>query len=862
MLSHETGAGFPGGYFDPAHAVACATTTHWENKFMKFARTALAASISLALLASPAHAVLSRMGPINNSPTVGGFPAWFQDTTGLALEFCDMTTQAELDGGWCTLIPPGPVFPESFPDNFFIEHFYTDAVSTISDGTTKAKLVIAVEASFANGSTVVAGEQMTFGRIRTFITHLPFDGTYTVYHPFGTWIFPGMVAGDRIFFTQDTGLACVATFECTLGTAIGPFLLPSPTPGGVEVSPIPDIQPGEDPFYDILVNTGVAKPYPGTGKKYIADPGRIGPVTGSPLPPFVGNDGVTYNHNIFRVEGPNGFVLSSTDFSTNGRIMTGAMPGVVNVDRASFARAVSSTTGNKVDVFASGFATTQGRVPASPTPAAVTPSLSFFDAPCTGTIDPNTGAILPPFSAPGGVVETPMISAGSSYWAQSHPAAVPPAVCVKDATSRDITGATVPTFYMANVADELVPLGGSGATYDAASGGTLTLSVKSSDNQFPPILTAPKFGTFSNGVLTVTPLAAPPSTVQVQSSEGGTTEVLVQTNVGTAGGGPVPLALNDDYSMNEDCSATAATSCATPLKITPLVNDTYNGVPITGTAFVTITGQPRIGKVVLNADNTMTYTPNSNANGADTIGYTVTVNGATSNIAFVTVNITPVNDLPVAVNDSFGAVVGKSNKANVIANDTDPDGATDVANAQIVTWPAQLGPQPVPAGGVVTYTPTSTGTFSFTYKAVDKAGVASANIATASVLVSGSEVLVYTKQLFKQGNQGGGATARWTVSGTDNVLEGQTITIVYNNGTLNAANGGGTCNGTATNPKCVIGSAVVDGLGNWLFDQVFVPGGPTDPTDAATWTTKPTTINSFSSAPVLGGHSSTNIQLK
>jgi len=279
-------------------------------------------------------------------------------------------------------------------------------------------------------------------------------------------------------------------------------------------------------------------------------------------------------------------------------------------------------------------------------------------------------------------------------------------------------------------------------------------------------------------------------------------------------------------------------------------------------AFVTITGQPRIGTVVLNADNTMTYTPNSNANGADTIGYTVTVNGATSNIAFVTVNITPVNDLPVAVNDSFGAVVGKSNKANVIANDTDPDGNTDVANAQIVTWPAQLGPQPVPAGGVVTYTPTSTGTFSFTYKAVDKAGVASANTATASVLVSGSEVLVYTKQLYKQGNQGGGASARWTVSGTDNVIEGQTITIVYNNGTLNAANGGGSCNGTATNPKCVIGTAPVDGTGTYTYDVVGVPGGPADPTDTTAWATKPTTLKVFSSNPVLGGSQTSAISVK
>src|SRR6478672_5698295 len=84
-------------------------------KQRRMAQKLLAAAVSMAFLA-PAHAVLERAGPVDNRATVGGFPAWFQDKTGLALEFCDLTSQSELDGGWCTLIPPGPIFPESFPD--------------------------------------------------------------------------------------------------------------------------------------------------------------------------------------------------------------------------------------------------------------------------------------------------------------------------------------------------------------------------------------------------------------------------------------------------------------------------------------------------------------------------------------------------------------------------------------------------------------------------------------------------------------------------------------------------------------------------------------------------------------------------
>ncbi|HET9652582.1 MAG TPA: hypothetical protein VFP36_10340 [Usitatibacter sp.] len=166
----------------------------------------------------------------------------------------------------------------------------------------------------------------------------------------------------------------------------------------------------------------------------------------------------------------------------------------------------------------------------------------------------------------------------------------------------------------------------------------------------------------------------------------------------------------------------------------------------------------------------------------------------------------------------------------------------------------------------MSYTPTSTGTFSFTYKAVDQAGALSATAATATITVSGSEAINIAKSIYKVGNAGGGISARWTVSGTDSVKQGQTLTVSYTNGTFNAANGGGSCNGTlanaVANPKCVVGTAVVDSLGNYLYDKVLSPGGPTDPTDTTVWTSKPTSVTVFSSSPVLGGSKSNAITLK
>jgi hypothetical protein len=314
--------------------------------------------------------------------------------------------------------------------------------------------------------------------------------------------------------------------------------------------------------------------------------------------------------------------------------------------------------------------------------------------------------------------------------------------------------------------------------------------------------------------------------------------------------------------MFEDCSATAATSCATPQILTPLANDTFNGGAVPAGAIVTLTGAPRLGTATVNANGTITYRPNANVNGSDSMQYTVTVAGVVSNIGVITVNITPVNDIPVAVADAFTAIVSKSNVANVIANDTDPDGVADIVNAQIVTWPTQLGVKPTPVNGVVTFTPTSTGNFTFTYRAVDSTGTLSANTANVAVTVAGTEAIVLAKQIYKVGNVGGNVSARWTVQGTDSVIQGETLSIVYNNGTLTAAAGGGSCNGTAAKPQCVIGTAVVDALGNFLYDQVLVPGGPTDPTDAATWSSKPTSIKVFSSSPVLGGSTTAGITLK
>lgn len=731
--------------------------------------------ILLLLLAGAvpvAYAVLERVGPINPDPTVGGYPAWYQDTNGLALEFCNPLNQDEVDGGWCLLLAGDVVIPEHFPDNFFDEHFWfaADTGMTLANGG-RALLVLAVEAAFA--VDVTPGGQITFSRIRVRLDPVPASGVYRFIHPYGENLIEAD-EGERIFFSDDVGIA-PGNFTDALSSRLGPFLLPSNTPGGPELPAVPG---------------------PVQGKLYIADPGRSGPVTGSPLPDFIDSTGVSRNHNIFRIEGPAGSGLGgvdpvtnasidfieTTDFTLMGRIFTGAMPGRVTVDRASYA---SSAVGNKLDVFATAFPTIQGRIPPNPQQPAVEPVLSFFSAPCD--VDTASGALI----APAGQAGVQMFNTGNTFWGQSQPVLIPLQVCVEDETARNADGQVVPVFIQSTVTDQVSI---TAAAYDPGNGGTLTVTAQSSDELSLPELILAGFNVppvAGQGQFLVTPLAAPPAQVCVLSSEGGFNNFQVTTGVGITSGGNVPLALNDETTILEDSGTSS---------INILANDTLNGQPIVfgPDVVATIVTAPRLGTAEINRDGTISYTPDLNTNGTDSLAYSVTVGTSVSNRASVTINITPVNDPPFAVNDSTLAVANVTTTINVLANDIDLDGPVDLVNAVNLTQPTPGGASVTGGfGGPVIFTAAVGGTYTFTYRAQDRVGATSANEATVTVTVIPTETITVQLAMFRTGGR------RWRVAGIDSVALGQTLTIAFENGTA-----AGT----------VIGTAVVDVAGAWAVD--------------------------------------------
>ena len=757
----------------------------------------LALTLALGTSSFSAHAVLERAGPVSIASSVGGFPAWYQDTTGIALEFCAPQTASEVSGGWCLLLPPEiPAAPETFPSNFFIEHFYYAATATLTPRTGgKALVVLAQEASFANGSAVRAGEQVAFSRIRVSLTAVPLAGAYRFIHPYGEEVQEG-VAGGRIFFTSDVGIGCGLDFACTLNSRLGPFLLPSATPGGAEMpaltaaNPTPDTDPAH--FKGVFTPT----PYPGTGKTYIADPARRGPVTGSPLPEFIDSTGARRNHNVFRIEGPIGSGIGldpvtgavvdwieTTDFSLAGRVFTDALPGRVTVERASYAR---NSAVQKVDVFATAVETTQGRLPAAPRPAPAASSLTFFDAACVGTLD-GMGTLQPPFSAPPGATETPMVATGTLQWAQTQPGVIPSAVCVKDASARSADGSIVPVYVPKVVTDEVTVT----PAFFNPGAGTLTVGASSSDAAMAPTLTL-AYGTFNgdlaSGQIVVPGMLAPPADVTVQSSGMGSTSYQVSTGFVAAGAPSIPVARNDAYTFPMNSAAQI---------LAVLANDSN----VSG-GTVSLTSAPTKGSAAVNANGTVTYTPNPNASGTDAFTYTVTVGSQVSNTGQATLTITAVNLPPSAVNDTASAVINQSVAINVLANDTDPNGAADIVTAVNVTQPTPSGATASVAGGIVTFTASAGGTYTFSYQAKDAGGLVSANTAMVTVQVAAAETLSFTRNEYIV------SKSRLRVEGTIAPIASQSVRVDF----VNAA---GTVLGTA-------GTVASTSAGLWVLDKVGI----------------------------------------
>src|SRR5207248_3787037 len=115
------------------------------------------------------------------------------------------------------------------------------------------------------------------------------------------------------------------------------------------------------------------------------------------------------------------------------------------------------------------------------------------------------------------------------------------------------------------------------------------------------------------------------------------------------------------------------------------------------------------GRLALDAEASVTYTPNLNFNGTDSFKYQAKdAAGALSNVATVTITVNAVNDAPVATNDGYTTNEDTAltiAAPGVLANDTDVD-LNDTRTAVLVAASGPTsGALTLNADGSFTYTP-------------------------------------------------------------------------------------------------------------------------------------------------------------
>ncbi|MEK1994117.1 Ig-like domain-containing protein, partial [Vibrio parahaemolyticus] len=137
----------------------------------------------------------------------------------------------------------------------------------------------------------------------------------------------------------------------------------------------------------------------------------------------------------------------------------------------------------------------------------------------------------------------------------------------------------------------------------------------------------------------------------------------------------------------------------TPTIIKVLGNDTFEGTD--KVVSLDTNNGPANGTVSVNPDGSVTYTPNDNYHGTDSFTYIIT-SGGVSESTTVEVNVTPVNDAPVAKDDIATTQEDTAVTIDVLPNDSDVDG--DELSIQSATVPEAQGKVEIVDGKLV-FTP-------------------------------------------------------------------------------------------------------------------------------------------------------------
>ncbi len=281
-------------------------------------------------------------------------------------------------------------------------------------------------------------------------------------------------------------------------------------------------------------------------------------------------------------------------------------------------------------------------------------------------------------------------------------------------TSIGLTPATIDENTDTTAGDTLV---GTLSTVDPDAGNTLVYAFASGagdDDNGAFVLVGNELRFQQNTILDFEAKSSYQVRVQVDDGANVVAQALV---VQVADLNELPTASDDSAVLDEDTEVT----------IDVLGNDDDDGDALV----VTGTTDPSNGSVVINADQTITYTPHENFSGTDEFTYTVSDGNGGQATATVVVTVDPLADDPTAGADIATTDEDVAAILDVLANDDDVDGDTLTIDA--TTDPAN-GSITVNADQTITYTPDEdfSGTDEFTYTISDGQG----GQATATVTVT------------------------------------------------------------------------------------------------------------------------------
>ncbi|MGX7655469.1 Ig-like domain-containing protein [Shewanella putrefaciens] len=305
-------------------------------------------------------------------------------------------------------------------------------------------------------------------------------------------------------------------------------------------------------------------------------------------------------------------------------------------------------------------------IPTATDTAGDTLTFSITNKPTWATFEPATGALTgTPTNADIGITNGIVISVSDGTLSASLPAFSITVVNVNDAPSISSVAITTAT--------QDVAYSYTFVASDADTGDVISLSA----------VTKPSWLSFNaaSGVLSGTPSNADvgmhPVMLRVTDTDGLTAEqsfTITVTNVNDA-----PVAISSTVTLEEDSS----------VMITLMGEDVDND-PLT----YEVVSQPESGTLAQHG-TVWLYTPEKDFNGADQLSFIAKDAELSSEPAIITINVTPVNDDPQAVDDAYTLTrsVNDIYTLAVLENDTDVDGdtltidgaAADIGSVQITS---------------------------------------------------------------------------------------------------------------------------------------------------------------------------------